>query len=56
MQRLEGQWGTDVQLHDFFVTSNIQTDDPAEVRSVRLPSLPCGIVNVIMMVVLLQMD
>ncbi|CAE7186115.1 F8H [Symbiodinium pilosum] len=25
-----GQWGTDVQLHDFFVTSNIQTDDPAE--------------------------
>ncbi|CAE6971514.1 F8H, partial [Symbiodinium natans] len=25
-----GQWGTDVQLHDFFVTSNIQTDDPSE--------------------------
>eukprot|EP00439_Symbiodinium_sp_Y106_P014247 s4853_g2.t1 len=25
-----GQWGTDVQLHDFFATSNIQTDDPKE--------------------------
>ncbi|CAE8605501.1 unnamed protein product, partial [Polarella glacialis] len=25
-----GQWGTDVQVHDFFATSSIRTDDPAE--------------------------
>ncbi|CAJ1371649.1 unnamed protein product [Effrenium voratum] len=25
-----GQWGTDVQVHDYFVTSNCQTDDPKE--------------------------
>jgi len=25
-----GQWGTDVQLHDYFVTAEFQTDDPSE--------------------------
>eukprot|EP00933_Yihiella_yeosuensis_P021783 TRINITY_DN17190_c1_g1_i1.p1 TRINITY_DN17190_c1_g1~~TRINITY_DN17190_c1_g1_i1.p1 ORF type:complete len:580 (-),score=97.42 TRINITY_DN17190_c1_g1_i1:131-1870(-) len=25
-----GQWGTDVQIHDFFVTATWQTDDPKE--------------------------
>ena len=34
-----GQWGTDVQLHDFFVTSNIQTDDPAEERGYSVSNL-----------------
>ena len=25
-----GQWGTDVQVHDYFVTADFQTDDPKE--------------------------
>ena len=28
-----GQWGTDVQLHDYFVTAEFQTDDPSEVAT-----------------------
>ena len=35
-----GQWGTDVQVHDYFVTADFQTDDPKEAARGR--GLPWG--------------